>query len=114
MKTHYGRESCTKSIEKAPDLWPGTFHYSPGDNNLMPFNALTLGLHTLLPVVLPLLKAFQKGFYGNGVQLVITLCTMSSHGSSQVPFSTFLSTLGEKNYKEPYWESREPDKPKES
>ena len=58
----------TWSVRKVSDLWPGKRNWLTWSvGHLITLKVVPLGLHTLLPAVLPLLEACRKSLFRNGV-----------------------------------------------
>jgi len=56
------------SVRKVSDLWPGKRNWLTWSvGHLITLKVVPLGLHTLLPVVPPLLEACRKSLFRNGV-----------------------------------------------
>ena len=59
---------CTWSVRKVSDLWPGKRNWLTWSiGHLIILKVVPLGLHTLLPAVPPLLEAYRKSLFRNGV-----------------------------------------------
>ena len=60
----------TRSVQKLSDLWSAKIQlYIWKSETLIPFKVVSLVMHALLPVVLPLLETFLESFLWNHVQL---------------------------------------------
>ena len=60
----------TWAVQKVSDLWSAKIQlFIVTSENLIPFKAVSLVMHTLLPAVLPLLETFLESFLWNLVQL---------------------------------------------
>ena len=58
----------TWSVRKVSDLWPGKRNWLTWSvGHLITLKVVPLGLHTLFPVVPPLLEACRKSLFRNGV-----------------------------------------------
>jgi len=61
---------CTWSVQKVSDLWSAKIQlFILMSETLISFKLVSLVMHTLLPVVLPLLETFLESFLWNHVQL---------------------------------------------
>jgi len=97
--------------KKISDLWSAKIQlFILTSETIIPFKVVSLVMHTLLPVVLPLLKKFLESFLCNLVQLGRRV-PHNVFSFTQVGYlSAAFSVWGiAKNHKEPCRESREPD-----
>ena len=57
-------------VQNVSNLWPRKIHlHAWRSATLIPFQVVSFWLNTLLPVVLPLFKAFMECLFANGLQL---------------------------------------------
>ena len=68
MSINIQQGATTWSVRKVSDLWPGKRNWLTWSvGHLITLKVVPLGLHTLLPAVPPLLEAWRKSLFRNGV-----------------------------------------------
>ena len=84
--------SCTWSVRKVSDLWPGKRNWLTWSvGHLISLKVVPLGLHTLLPTVPPLLEACRKSLFWNGVYFGCRCCHNVLSCLNSGPFNGLLS-----------------------